>query len=157
VVVCNPPLYRAVPGDGGEISNGAPPYQRSKCGNGVTAQIIRLRCLICGKWFPAQRRSAKTCSPARRQRLSRDLRAATPPLPPGRFDLIYGDPPWHFTTHSEKGQGRSPSQHYRTMDFDSICRLCIEGIAALDARLALWAYGSMLPKAIELMERWGFT
>ena len=122
----------------------------------VTTSTIRLRCLRCGEWFTAYRRSAKTCSTACRQRLSRDLRAATPSLPPGPFNLIYADPPWHFATYSEKGQGRSPSEHYSTMHFDAIRRLPIAEIAAPDAGLALWVYGPMLPEGIELMKHWGF-
>jgi len=43
------------------------------------------------------------------------------------------------------------------MHFDAICRLSIEDIAASDAGLALWVYGPLLPEAIKLMERWGFT
>jgi hypothetical protein len=30
------------------------------------------------------------------------------------------DPPFHFATRSAKGQGRSPSLHYRTMALDEI-------------------------------------
>ena len=45
------------------------------------------------------------------------------PLPSGPFDLILADPPWHFATYSDKGQGRSASRHYPTMDLDWICRL----------------------------------
>src|SRR4051794_34884396 len=59
---------------------------------------------VCGVRFPALRRSAKTCSPVCRQRLSRRLRAATPLLPPGPFDLIVADPPWPFATFSDKGR-----------------------------------------------------
>jgi len=47
--------------------------------------------------------------------------------------------------------------HYRTMHFDSICRLRVNSIAAPDAGLALWVNGPVLPKCIELMKRWGFT
>lgn len=123
----------------------------------VTTRPIRRRCLSCGDPFPALRRSAKTCSPTCRQRLSRELRATTPPLPPGPFDLLYADPAWDFVTRSAKGQGRSPGSHYKTMDFNSMCRLRVKDIAAPDAGLALWVYGPRLPDAIELMERWGFS
>jgi N6-adenosine-specific RNA methylase IME4 len=123
----------------------------------VTTPSIRVRCVSCGRSFTAFRRSAKTCSPACRQRYCRALQAVTPPLPSGLFDLIYADPPWDFVTYSAKGQGRSPSRHYQTMNFGSICRLPIEEIAAPDAGLALWVYGPMLPQALVLIERWGFT
>jgi hypothetical protein len=95
-------------------------------GLAVTAKSVRARCLACGERFFAMRGSAKTCSPACRQALSRTRRAATRPLPDGPFDLMVADPPWHFVTHSEKGQGRSPSRHYQTMDLDWVCGLAIE-------------------------------
>jgi N6-adenosine-specific RNA methylase IME4 len=77
-------------------------------------------------------------------------------LPDGPFDLIVADPPCHFTTFSEKGQGRSPSHHYPTMDLDWICRLPIRKLAAADAGLAIWAYGPLLPQVFRVIERWGF-
>jgi MT-A70 len=122
----------------------------------VTISRIRVRCEVCGNRFAAHRRSAKTCSPACRQRLSRTLRARTPPLPTGPFSLIVADPPWHFDTFSDKGQGRSPSAHYVTMSIDSLCRLPIKDIAAPDAGLAMWIYGPRLPDALKLMKAWGF-
>lgn len=123
----------------------------------VTTLPIRIRCEVCGNRFAAQRRSAKTCSGACRQRLSRGLRARTPPLPIGPFELIIADPPWDFKTFSEKGQGRSPSAHYATMDVDSLCRLPVASIAAPNSGLAMWVYGPRLPDALKVMERWGFT
>ena len=54
----------------------------------------------------------------------------------GPFDLIYADPPWHFETSSNKGQGKSPSAHYATLDIDAICRLPVRDIAAPDSALA---------------------
>jgi N6-adenosine-specific RNA methylase IME4 len=77
-------------------------------------------------------------------------------LPEGPFDLILADPPWHFETYSDKGQGRSASRHYPTMDFDWICRLPIGKLAADDAGLAIWAYDPMLRQVHEVIERWGF-
>ena len=44
----------------------------------VTIRPIRMRCVRCGLWFAAVRKSAKTSSGTCRQRLSRELRAATP-------------------------------------------------------------------------------
>lgn len=126
-------------------------------GLAVTARSVRARCLACGEPFYAMRDSAKTCSAACRQSLSRTRRAATPPLPPGPFDLIVADPPWHFVTHSAKGQRRSPSRHYQTMNLDWICGLPIENLAAEDAGLALWVYGPLLPQAFDVMNGWGFT
>jgi N6-adenosine-specific RNA methylase IME4 len=43
------------------------------------------------------------------------------------------------------------------MDLDWICRLPISKLAAEDAGLAMWVYGPLLPRGIEVIERWGFT
>jgi N6-adenosine-specific RNA methylase IME4 len=122
----------------------------------VTAFHIKLECEFCGNRFGALRNSAKTCSVACRQGLSRHLRAATLPLPAGPFSLIVADPPYHFNTHSEKGQGKSPSAHYETMNVHRICRLRVREIAAPDAGLAMWVYGPRLPEAIKIMQAWDF-
>lgn len=122
----------------------------------VTSGTKQLRCAVCDQPFDASRRSKKTCSDSCRQTLSRMRRAATPPFPEGPFDLILADPPWHFATYSDKGQGRGPSRHYPTMDLDWICRLPIKHVVAEDAALALWVYGPRLPEAFKVMDAWGF-
>jgi N6-adenosine-specific RNA methylase IME4 len=43
------------------------------------------------------------------------------------------------------------------MHIDAIRRLPIRNIAAQNAGLALWVYGPMLPQALEVISRWGFT
>ena len=123
----------------------------------VTSSLIKVRCEVCGDRFAAHRRSAKTCSDVCRQRRSRHQRAVTPPFPAGPFDLISADPPWHFTTFSDKGQGKSPSRHYPTMSIDWLCRLAVRNIAAPNSALVLWVYGPRLPDALTVMKGWGFT
>ena len=72
-------------------------------------------------------------------------------LPAGPFDLIYADPPLHFTTWSDKGQGRSPSRHYATMSAPALLALPVTKLAAPDSVLALWVYGPRLPDALALI------
>jgi N6-adenosine-specific RNA methylase IME4 len=76
--------------------------------------------------------------------------------PDGPFDLIYADPPLHFATWSDKGQGRSPSRHYATMTMPQLCELPIAQLAARDSVLVLWVYGPRLPDTLALIEAWGF-
>lgn len=118
---------------------------------------LRIVCVKCGKRFLAERRSALTCSTACRQARSRLLRATTPPLPEGLFDLIVADPPLGYRTWSSKGQGRSPGQHYQTLDLPALCRLPIGRLAAKDAGLAIWVYGPRLPETLALIDAWGFV
>jgi N6-adenosine-specific RNA methylase IME4 len=78
-------------------------------------------------------------------------------LPAGPLDLIYADPPLHFTTWSDKGQGRSPSRHYATMSAPALRALPVAKLAAPDSVLALWVYGPRLPDALALIAAWGFV
>ncbi len=117
---------------------------------------MRRTCIVCDAPLSAGRSDALTCSTACRQHRSRFLRAITPPLPPGQFDLLYADPPWRWISRTPAGQGRSPSQHYFTMDVVELARLPIAELAARDAYLAMWAYDPRLREAFALAEAWGF-
>lgn len=73
-----------------------------------------------------------------------------------KYSVIYADPPWYFHTFSPKGRGRSADAHYDVLDIDSIKRIPVADYAAKDAALFLWATDPLLPKAIEVMNAWGF-
>lgn len=72
------------------------------------------------------------------------------------FPVILADPAWSFKTYSKKGEGKSPSQHYKTMSIEDICALPVEKVAAKDSVLFLWVYQPLLPEAFKVMEAWGF-
>jgi N6-adenosine-specific RNA methylase IME4 len=74
-----------------------------------------------------------------------------------RYGVILADPPWSFKTWSAKGEGRSASQHYGVMTFADLCALPVADLAAPDCALFLWAIDPLLPRAVELIEAWGFT
>ena len=74
-----------------------------------------------------------------------------------KYKAILADPPWTFKTFSEKGKGRSAEQHYSCMSFKDIIYMDVEGLFADDCCLFLWTTDPMLPKALELMNGWGFT
>ena len=96
-------------------------------------------------------------------------------FPDGPFGCILADPPWRFATFSAKGRGRcpdgplsakaarnlsrqnSPERHYATMTLDEIKALPVQGSAARDCVLLMWAVDPMLPQAIEVGQAWGFT
>jgi N6-adenosine-specific RNA methylase IME4 len=86
----------------------------------------------------------------------------------GRFAVIYADPPWrwgHFGelgNVSDNGKGRTPDQHYPTLDYEQLKVFHIDGrlisdIAHDDAALFLWATAANLPYALEVMRAWDFT
>ncbi len=74
-----------------------------------------------------------------------------------RYNVIYADPPWTFSTYSKKGKGRSAEAHYGCMTFDDICDLPVADWAARDAILLLWVTDPLMPKGLELLDAWGFT
>lgn len=78
--------------------------------------------------------------------------------PPGRgYGVIYADPPWTFRTYSRKGKGRSAEAHYDCMSLEGIKALPVADWAAEDAVLLLWATDPLLPRALEVIQAWGFT
>jgi len=73
-----------------------------------------------------------------------------PPLPEGRFNVIYADPPWRYNLPF----AGSPDMHYPTLETEKICRLEIP--VADDAVLFLWATNPCLKDAFSVMSAWGF-
>lgn len=81
-----------------------------------------------------------------------------PPEPARRdYRVIYADPPWTFTTWSDRGKGRSAEAHYDTLSLAEIKALPVASWCAPDALLLLWATDPLLPKALEVIAAWGFT
>lgn len=73
-----------------------------------------------------------------------------------KYGVILIDPPYDHVTWSDKGQGRSPSQHYDTMSIDEICALPVEKYAADDCALFLWIRWPQIFDAERFIEAWGF-
>lgn len=78
-------------------------------------------------------------------------------IPQGAFSILACDPPWKFTTYSEKGKLKKSAEcHYATMDLLDIGKLPVAGLAAPDCALFLWATAPMLRHAFWLMDKWDF-
>lgn len=80
----------------------------------------------------------------------------TPPRA-GDYRVIYADPPWRFATYSDKGKGRSAEAHYDCLTLDEIKALPVATWAAPDAVLLMWATDPLLPRALDVIEAWGFA
>ena len=72
-----------------------------------------------------------------------------------RYGVIYADPPWSFTTYSEKGNGRGCA--YDTMSLEEISALRVADLAAPDCLLAMWVTDPFLEHAFGVLESWGFV
>src|ERR1700752_4252440 len=73
-----------------------------------------------------------------------------------KYGVIYADPPWSFRNWSAKGTGRNAVSHYDCLDFDALASLPVADFAAEDCALFLWAVDPLLPKALQLIQAWGF-
>lgn len=110
---------------------------------------------------------ARRASRARRRRGPGDARLILPflpppsapmwgPLPQKKYSVIYADPNWTFETYSEKGELKSPQQHYRCSSIDDICALPVSDVAADDAYLFLWVTWPIIFKTERVINAWGF-
>lgn len=74
-----------------------------------------------------------------------------------KFPAILADPPWAFKTYSEKGKGRSADRHYSCMTIDEIEELPVNALADKNSVLFLWTTSPMIPRALEVIDAWGFS
>lgn len=73
-----------------------------------------------------------------------------------KYRVIYADPPWTFSTYSDKGKGRSAESYYDCMSLDDIKRLPVQDLADTDCVLFMWITDPLLFQAKEVIEAWGF-
>ena len=76
--------------------------------------------------------------------------------PPGGFDLILADPPWHFASNSAARPGRNARRHYPTMTVQQIAALPVAEIAAKPALLLMWITAPFLYHGTQVLDAWGF-
>ena len=75
------------------------------------------------------------------------------PIPDGKYQVIYADPPWQY---ENSGFNESAESQYPTMPVEDICNLPIGGMAENTSVLFLWATNPLLLKALKVMKSWGF-
>ena len=85
-----------------------------------------------------------------------------PPLPSGKFEILYADPPWDYKgqlQHNGKGgiDTGGAVRHYSTVTLDDLIGLDVPGITAENALLFMWTSSPHLDQAINLGKGWGFS
>jgi N6-adenosine-specific RNA methylase IME4 len=95
-----------------------------------------------------------------RQHVLKDIQAnkpkpETPPLPPGKFNVIYADPPWKYGDKLIEGYGAA-EHHYPSMDINELCALAVKGITADNAVLFIWVTSPFLDACWPIIRAWGF-
>jgi N6-adenosine-specific RNA methylase IME4/ParB-like chromosome segregation protein Spo0J len=76
-----------------------------------------------------------------------------PPIPQGKFSIIYADPPWEY--EHEISINREIENKYPTMQLDRIKEINVP--AADDAVLFLWVTVPKLEEGLSVMKAWGFN
>jgi N6-adenosine-specific RNA methylase IME4 len=77
----------------------------------------------------------------------------TPPLPEGKYQVIYCDPPWKY---SNSGFSMSANRQYPTMSIDELEQIDVKSLADTNAVIFMWATNPQLQNAMRLMNSWGF-
>ena len=85
-----------------------------------------------------------------------------PPLPSGKFEILYADPPWDYKGQLQhNGKGGSDTggavRHYSTVTLDDLIGLDVPGIMAENSLLFMWTSSPHLDQAIDLGKGWGFS
>lgn len=86
--------------------------------------------------------------------------ASIPLLPPGKFDVIYADPPWRY--EFSETEPRSIEAHYDTLSLEEICSYKdgngtpVQDKIADNAVLFLWATQPKIREALQVIKDWGF-
>jgi len=99
------------------------------------------------------------------------LQDVYPPLPQGKFDIIYADPPWDYGGKMQYDKSSikdinigfardifisSARFKYPTLKVAELKELPVQSVAAADVLLFLWTTGPHMHNAIELGSAWGF-
>ena len=77
-------------------------------------------------------------------------------IPQAHYRAVLADPPWKFVTRSDKGLGKSPDKHYKTMTLDEIKALPVRDVCARDAILFMWVIDTHAEMAFDVIKAWGF-
>lgn len=78
-----------------------------------------------------------------------------PPMPSGKFRIVYADPPWKYGNTMPDYMGVQ-DDHYPLMTVKELCLMPISEIVEDNAILFLWVTSPILEEAFEMVKAWGF-
>jgi len=101
-----------------------------------------------------QRLSPKNIEHLRRlaKRTIAQPHAVLPPLPAGKYDIIYVDPPWSY--YGSEIKDAAAAKHYPLMSQQELEALDVRSILNKRAAVFMWATCPRLNFAIELLQKW---
>ena len=104
--------------------------------------------------FDAIKEGKTTITEAQRQHRRKNLMEQQE-FPPGKFRIIYADPPWPYGNSGLDDYGHA-ERHYPAMPLADLCALDVKTLAADNAVLFLWATSPMLEVAFNVVKAWRF-
>lgn len=76
-------------------------------------------------------------------------------IPLFRYGLIMADFPWEFQNWSDKGNDRSPCQHYDVMGLDDLYQIPMGQFMGPHSVLWFWTTVTFVHEAHRMLEHWG--
>ncbi len=83
---------------------------------------------------------------------------ASLPLPEGKYQVIYADPPWAYDVDLSSGATRSPVNNYPVMDLEALKEFGskVQELASENCILFMWITAPKLNWMNDVLEAWGF-
>lgn len=78
-----------------------------------------------------------------------------PPLPTGKYRVIYADPPWQYG-NTQPDYHAVQDDHYALMTIDELCAMPVKDMAEDNAVLFMWVTSPILPESLAVISSWGF-
>lgn len=93
-----------------------------------------------------------------REKVKEIKKLPTPPLPEGKYQVIYADPPWAYDVDLSSGATRSPENNYPVMELDELVEFGekVREISAENCILFMWITAPKLNWMNDILEAWGF-
>lgn len=76
-----------------------------------------------------------------------------PPLPKGKYNVIYADPPWQYDNSGLLG---AASKHYETMSIQELSELPVNAVVPNNAVLFMWVTNPLLEECFPVLKAWSF-
>ncbi len=89
-----------------------------------------------------------------RELVKESKKLPTPPLPEGKYQVIYADPPWCYGDKHDYNGTTGAETYYPSMTIDELCEMNIP--SADDAVLFLWVTSPLLDECWPVIKAWGF-
>ena len=79
------------------------------------------------------------------------------PLPKGKYDIIYADPPWHYHQDGMQSCRVATFRHYPSMTDEELFSIPVDSLSHSDSAFFLWVTTAKLDTGLRLLEHYGFS